>query len=131
MLRLMADPKPTLNDVTIDFGDGVERPIRYSILTLRRLSKRFGKSMIANQVLANEDTLPVLIFEGVCDDDGNPPDGVTIEQIEKLPTAAVPYLLKKFTDAYMYTNPEKKMPWDPNPEELEKRKLAAAPKIVN
>lgn len=116
--RSSALPSPT-ESVTIDLGDGIERPLRYTIATMRRLKSRLGLTMIGLQGLgmltADEATIPEIIFEGLHDELGNPPEGVTLEGLLKLPAAATPYLLRKFSDAYTASIPEKKMPWDPKP----------------
>lgn len=104
---------PRLSDpVTIDIGDGVQRPLRYSIASLRRLNKRFGRTMLGTSgtfTSLDETSLPELIFEGLSDDlTGEPPADLTLEQLLALPGYVMPYFMQQFTAAYLGSLPDQK-----------------------
>jgi len=80
--------------VTITLTDGVERNLRYSLGSCRRLKSKFGASVFTGEGLKglDEEKLPALLFEGLRDSDGNTPEGMTEEKLADL--MAMPMLPK-------------------------------------
>lgn len=86
--------------------------LAYSIRTIQRLKKRLGQPLTGLNALLmkiDEDLLPVLVHEGLCDENGAPLDPpITLEEIEQLPAAMYGYLLETFNHAWNGHMPEKK-----------------------
>lgn len=105
------DEKFPGDGVPIDlFGDGVTRELRYDFATLKRLKKKLGKSMIgpAGGILEmDEELLPEMIYEGLRGPDGKDPD-VTLEQIERIPSKRMLYLIQTVNAAFLGDMPKKK-----------------------
>lgn len=105
---------PTLEKpITINLGDGIERELCYNIRALRRMKERFGRAMVGlnekGQVGVmgmDESNLPEILYEGLHDEDGNPPEGVTVDTLLKLPASAYPYMLTMFSAAYQQQTPK-------------------------
>lgn len=66
----MSEINPT-DSVSITLA-GKERELRYSLGSMRRLRKKYGKSLLDKEALLalDEETIPELIFEGLQDKDG-------------------------------------------------------------
>jgi hypothetical protein len=103
--------------VTVELGDGIERELRYSIKSLKRLKQHFGRSMIGLKgglLEIDEEMLPELIMEGLRNSDGELPKDISIEQIAALPTYRIAYLIERFNQAFMGSSPQKKTGLSPD-----------------
>jgi hypothetical protein len=111
----MAELKPpaAMEPVEIELGDGKKRELAYPIGTLQRIKKALGASIFSGKGFSiDEDTVPSLIWHGLHDAEGNPPD-VPLEKIQSLQPAApwMNYLSQRFILAYTGSlPPEKKEP---------------------
>lgn len=69
--------------VPITTPDGVERILRFTLGARRRISRDLGKPFgDVMQTLSDED-LPTLLYHCLHDEDGNPPQGLTITRLEE------------------------------------------------
>lgn len=110
-------PFPTFDEpVTLDLGDGKPLPLRYTLMTLRRLSKRLGQPMLGRKgslLDITEDNLAELLFEGLCDPvTGEAPtrasgEILALDDLHRMPSSALVYLINTFTTAYNQAVPEK------------------------
>lgn len=91
--------------VTVDFGDGRERELRYTLATCRRLKAKFGKAALTGALLRelDEDTLPDVLFEGLQDREGIASADALAEMLHPSQT---PYLVERFTAAFTGSFPE-------------------------
>jgi len=119
-------PPGPVEPVTVEFPGGKKRLLRYTIRSFTRLKTQLGRSLIGRDgalATMGEDVLPVLIYEGLRGADGTPSD-ITLEEIETLPAAYFPYLLRCFSVAWsgsMPAEPEKnalQAPESPKPPPL-------------
>jgi hypothetical protein len=103
-----AIPTPT-DSVELDLGDGKIRHLRYSLGSMRRLKKKFGKTLIAPDTLMamDEDTIPELIFEGLVDREGI---ATSDELADLIDTRRLKELLEVFFAAFAGSKPEKNAP---------------------
>ena len=111
-------PPAAFEPVEIELGDGRKRPLSYPIGTLKRMKVALGRSVFSGQGFQlDEDTIATLIWHGLHDAEGNPPD-VTVPQIEALqpPFGWMRYLTESFMLAYSGSLPEKKAPETATPE---------------
>jgi hypothetical protein len=109
------------------FGDGQIRSLRYTIASMKRLRKKLGGRPLLGKnsliVDLDEEMLPELLHEGLrhdpvkgvkctCghhDQDGVLPD-LDLFDLDLIPAAAYPYLVQKFSLAFLgSTPPEKKV----------------------
>lgn len=97
------------DSVTIDLGDGVEREIRYSMGSMRRLKKLFGAAELSGILSGlNEDRFPELLYEGLVDKSSI----ASAEDLaDKIQLGAVPYLANRVGAAFAATQPANQ---DPN-----------------
>lgn len=110
ILKRPAKPEP----VDIELPDGKMRQLQYTVGSLRRIKAALGKSMIGG--ISLDEDLATLIYHGLYSATGEPPEGITVEDIDSLPAPWVPYLLQRFTLAYNGSLPEKKLVEMPSPE---------------
>lgn len=90
--------------VTVTFGDGKERVLRYSLGAAKRLKKTFGASLFNGFRDIDEDKLPILIYEGLRGGDPS----LTIDQVEEMiDMQALPEVLKAIMAAFGYDNSPK------------------------
>jgi hypothetical protein len=103
-----ATPTPT-DSVELDLGDGKLRHLRYSLGSMRRLKKKFGKTLLSPDTLMamDEDTIPELIFEGLQDRDGLATSDDVADLID---TRRLKEILEAFFVAFAGSKPEKNAP---------------------
>lgn len=87
----------------------------YLLFTLKRVKAvkvKMGRPMMGlktNILELDEELLPQVLLEGLCDEHGNdlvPP--VTMDDFEALPASAYPHLMESFNHAWNGMMPEKK-----------------------
>ncbi len=86
------------NTVTVNFGDGVERPLRYTLASARRLKEKFGHSVLQKDALLalDDECMAELIHEGLVDK-----GGLSIEDVaEMCKVQDLPYLMGRFVEAW-------------------------------
>ncbi len=101
---------PTVEPVEIELGDGKKRELRYTVRTLQRMKASIGRAMLGpggGLMGLDEDVLPELIWHGLHDKAGNPPD-ISVAELTDLPAAAIPYMMNAFVRAYSGSLPQKK-----------------------
>lgn len=111
------NPAPPLEapPVFVNLGDGVERELRYSIASMKRIKQKLRRPMLGSkgQLLEiDEELIPELIWEGLRGEDGSAPD-VSVETIERLPSRFFGHLLNAFLMAFTGASPEKNAPAPP------------------
>jgi hypothetical protein len=87
-------------------SDGKERELRYTLGSMRRLRKKYGKSLLDKEALLalDEETIPELIYEGLRDKDGlTDADAVA----DLLDTRKLKETIEKFFEAFAGAMPEK------------------------
>ncbi len=98
-------------------GDPNPRPARevYLLYTLKRvkaIKAKLGKPMMGmrtNILELDEEMLPEVILEGLCDANGGPlSPPITLADIEALGPSAYPHLMESFNHAWNGMMPEKK-----------------------
>lgn len=100
----MSELNPT-DSVTITLSNGVQHELRYSLGSMRRLRKKYGKSLLDKETLLalDEETLPDLIFEGLTDK-----EGLTADQVaDLLDTRKLKETIEAFFAAFAGAMPEK------------------------
>lgn len=100
-----------MDDITIKLNDGVERVLRYSLASCKRLTKKFGQSMMTGAAIASldENKLGELLYEGLRDPKGKEPaDLPTLESLDDLiDMRAIPSLMQSFMKAWAESNAPK------------------------
>ena len=89
-----------MSQVTVTLQDGKERVLRYSLGAAKRLKKQFGASLFTGGLKdVDEDKLPILIHEGLKQDDPS----LTLEQVEEgIDMRSLPVILGAFLQAFGY-----------------------------
>lgn len=82
--------------------DGVKRKLRYTVGSLKRIRADLGAAVLGGS-FSFEDNLGGLIWHGLHDAEGNPPD-VSKEYMDDIPSSWAPYLIQRFTMAYTGDN---------------------------
>lgn len=98
-------PITPTDPVSITLSDGVERELRYTLGSMRRLRKKYGKSLLDKDALLalDEETIPDLIFEGLSSKEGLTADDVA----DLLDTRKLKETIEKFFEAFVGALPEK------------------------
>lgn len=97
------------DQITITLSDGIERVLRYSLATSKKLSKKFGQTLMKGFGDLDETKLGELVWNGLRDAKGNPPaDLLTPESIDELiEMKDIPALMRAFADAWRGANTPK------------------------
>lgn len=98
--------------------DGKPRTLRYTIAGVRRLKARFNQSILSpagGLKDLDEETLPVLIAEGLCEEDGSRTTLKPDEIAELMDMRTFKAVLDAFGAAFGF---EKKEPASPQPESI-------------
>lgn len=81
---------------------GVERELRYSLGSMRRLKKELGKSVLNPMQDVDEDRIAGLLYEGLRDSAGNPPADLTLDQMcDSIRPGDLKYLMEQFAKAWL------------------------------
>jgi hypothetical protein len=98
--------------VEIDLGDGKVRHLRYSLGSMRRLKKQFGKTLMAAETLMSldEDRLADLIHEGLVEKDGLSVD----DMADMIDSRRIKDLVEAFSLAFAGSFPAKNEPSQPD-----------------
>lgn len=101
----MSEEITPTDSVSIILSDGVERELRYTLGSMRRLRKKYGKSLLDKEALLalDEETIPDLIFEGLSQKEGLTADAVA----DLLDTRKLKETIEKFFEAFAGALPEK------------------------
>jgi hypothetical protein len=69
--------------VTITTPDGVERSLRFTLGSRRRIARDLGRPFADIMQGLTDEELPTLIYNLCFDEDGNPPAGLSIAKLEE------------------------------------------------
>ncbi len=91
--------------VEVDLGDGKLRHLRYSLGSMRRLKKKFGKTLMSSETLRSldEDTLSDLLYEGLVEKEGLSVD----DMADLIDARRIKDLVEAFSLAFSGSFPEK------------------------
>lgn len=103
--KKLALPYPSLDEDVLIQINGKEYPLRFTIGTFKKLKAKLGRAMISRTGVIlelDEEFLPEVLLQGLATGNGGKaPDGVTTETFENMPASAIPYLIQRFTVAYL------------------------------
>lgn len=120
------------DQTTITLSDGIERVLRYSLATSKKLSKKFGQTLMKGLGDLDETKLGELIWNGLRDAKGNPPEDLkTPESIDELiEMKDIPALMRAFSAAWAGANQPKNAEGD-QPKAEANPETATNPETLN